>query len=256
MTLTETKIRADNGDTNAMMALVKHYFQDSDNDESYELGRMYQERAANAGNLEAISQIAHASYKMADIMMTMLNNNGRDDSWVQAIEESYKHTLRLVNTLKRLNIHGDAAQAANTLYLDSIVWLSTVYLLDENYQGIIRITQNVPSPVAKVLYGRALYELAETNAELENAFSFLRNALHPSFLSDRYSTPRLVEAGRVETCSILSVIYRSFYEDDNSAYNVLLTLLNNTKDAEFQKSIRDDMSRYRKTLFGGYKYIG
>lgn len=260
MTLEEAKILAENGNADVMMALVDYYSdvltKDKDNEEASDLLSEYLERAAEAGHPDAILKMAQSSHKLADIMITMISNHGRDNSWEDAMVSAHKWTLTLVNMLDDMKVHDESKQTAYDIYIDSVVWLSTVYLLDENWNGIIRITNNVSSPIAKALYGLALFEVSETNSQIESAFSFLKNAIHPSFLSDRYSTPKLVEALRVDTCSILSKLYRTFYKDLDSAYNVLSVAFQSTKDIEMRRDLQEDMSHYRKTLFGSYKYIG
>lgn len=259
MTLEEAKILADNGNANAMMALVEYYSnvlaKDKDNEAASDMLSEYLERAAEAGHPEAILKMAESSYMSASIFIKMISSHGQDKSWKESLESAHKWALRLIHLLQPLQGNEKAKQLANDRFIDIIVWLSTIYWCDENWDGVLRITENVSSPVAQALRGYALYELSETNDEMEHAFSFLKNALHPDFLSDKYSTPTLVEAMRLETCVILSCIYRVVYKDLDSAYNVLSTILQHTKDAKFRQSIQEDLSRYRKTLFGGYKYI-
>ena len=55
---------------------------------------------------------------------------------------------------------------------------------------------------------------------------------------------------------MLSAAYRVYDNNLDAAYNVLATMLNNVKDTELRKILQNDIARYKKTLFGGYKYIG
>lgn len=259
MTLEEAKKLADNGNANAMMALVNYYSdilaKDSDNEEAGDLLSEYLERAANAGHTDAIIKMAESSYNAAKIMIEMISQLGRDDSWEGSLETAYKWAIKLLHLLESFQGIDEAKQIAHECFIDSIVWLSVSYYLSDNLNGIIRITEGVDSPIVKALHGLALYEYAETVAEMENAFHFLKNAMHPTFLSDRYSTPKLIEAARWDICSRLSYIYRALYKDNDSAYNVLSTILEHTEDPKFQQSIREDMSHYHKNFFGRYNYV-
>lgn len=255
MTLEEAKIRADNGDTDAMMALAKHYFKDSDNEESYELACMYQEHAAEAGDPNALVQMAQSSQIHANLMLQLLEQVGKNEDIMQALENAYKWASKLLYKLNQLNIRGESEQFAYDTYIDSLFRLSAVYCLDENYIGISRITKDISSPVAQALHGLALFQQSETDTEVNQAFDFLKNAMNTYFWSEKYAETQTLELLRVETVLTLSHLYR-IHNDADSAYNVLSTLLRNTNDPKLRTAVQKEMSCYRKALFGGYKYIG
>ena len=255
MTLEEAKIRAEYGDTNAMMALAKHYFKDADNDKSYELACMYQERAAEAGDPNALTQLAQSSQLVAKAALQFLEQCGNSETITHDLENALKWTSKLLHNIQNNNIHGEAEQFAFEVYLDSIYWLSAVYCLEENYVGILHITKGISSPIAQALHGLALFQLSKTNAEMNQSFAYLKNILDPIVWSDKFGTTQTLELLRVETGLALSQMHLN-YKDADSAYNTLSTMLQNTKDFELRNTIQKNMSRYRKTLFGGYKYIG
>ena len=255
MTLKEAKILADNGNANAMMALARHYFKDSDNDESYELACMYQERAAEAGDMNALVQLVQSSQVTIKMAFQFIEQNGNNASIIQDVENAHKWASKLFHVIRQYNIHGDAEQTALEVYIDSIYWLSAVYCLEENYVGILRITKDVSSPVAQALHGLALFYQSNSNAEMSHSFSFLNNVLNPIMWSEKYASTQTLELLRVEAGLALSQMHLT-HKDTDSAYNTLSTMLQKTKDPELRTAIQKKMSCYRKTLFGGYNYIG
>ena len=255
MTLEEAKIRADYGDTDAMMALAKHYFKDSDNDESYELGCMYQERAAEAGDPNALTQLVQSSQVLVKTAFLFLEQHGNNESIIHDVENAHKWASKLLHIIRQNNIHGESEKFAFEVYIDSIYWLSAVYCLEENYAGILQITKGISSPVAQALHGLALFHQSKTNAEMNQSFAYLKSILNPIVWSDKYGTNQTLELLRVETGLALSQMHLT-YKDADSAYNTLSTMLQKTKNSELRNVLQKNMSRYRKTLFGGYKYIG
>ncbi|MGN0998103.1 MAG: hypothetical protein ACI4PO_00955 [Faecousia sp.] len=256
MTLLEAQDLAARGDVGAMMALANYYSKDTSNEDSIDIAFEYYQQAAEAGEPTAISMMAETSYRTASNMLLLLEQFGRDDDAIRSIEDAHKWTQKLVQTMDELGIHGDAANSANDLYIDSIVWLSSIYCLDNNFSSMKRITEDVSHPIAQALYGRALYELAGPNDEMETAFRFMRSAMHYSFWADKYSKPKFLEILRTTTGSILSSMYRVLYQDIDAAYNVTEMMLRNTKDPDLRSALQEDISCYKKTIFGGYKYIG
>lgn len=252
MTLKEAKILADNGNVKAMLALARFYDQQTDNEEASDLASHYYRCAAEAGDSSAIMLLAQTSHTVARTMM------GTTESFsllLPCFEDSYKWTKALLEHCNQLSIHGEAAENVYEFYLDSIVWLSAAYNMDDNYAGIKRITAGVAHPIAKAIRGMALYELANTNAEIASAFDLLKNAMHPSFWDEKYSSPDTLELLKVTIGMLLSTLYRVQDKNFDAAYKVLATMLNHVKDTELRQILRNNIACYKKTLFGRYKYI-
>lgn len=257
MTLEEAKILAEQGNTDAMMALVQYYMEDKDSDESYALAYMYQERAAEAGDANAIVQLAQASHAHAKFMLLMVESAGKNENTIEAFEKCHKWSRKLMQTVKHLNIDGETVQFSTEIYLDSIFWLSAMYCLDENYADILEITKDVPYPIAQALHGMALFTLT-TEPTIESSkqqLVLLKNAMHPSFWSEKYAETQTLEILRMETGLSLSHLLR-VWEDADSAYSALSDMQANTKDPEVKNLFLKEMFKYRKTLLGKYKYIG
>lgn len=252
MTLEEVKKLADNGNVQAMLALAKFYDQQND-EESGDLAKQYYCRAAEAGDLTAIRVLAQSSHMAVKFMM---DQPGSFSCLLPYFEDAYKWNKALSEHCSQLNVQRDAVEYAFEFYLDTIVWLSAVYNMDDNYAGIKRITDGVDHPVAKAIRGMALHELANTNAEIETAFDLLKNAMQPSFWDKKYSAPDTLEVLQVTVGMMLSTGYRVYYNNLDAAYNVLATMLGHVKDADLREVLQKNIARYKKTLFGGYKYIG
>ena len=253
MTLEEAKKLADNGDVQAMLALAKFYDQQNDDDEeACDLAKHYWCCAAEAGDLTAIRVLAESSRAVAKAMMALPGNFSHS---LPCFEDAYKWNKALFELCNRLNVQGEAAEYTLEFYLDAIVWLSAAYNMDDNYAEIKRITDGVDHPVAKAIHGLALNELANTNAEITAAFDLLKNAMHPSFWDKKYATPDTLEVLQATVGMALSTGYRVYYNNLEAAYNVLATMLEHLKDVDLRGVVQKHIARYKKTLFGGYKYI-
>lgn len=253
MTLVEAKKLADNGNVQAMLALAKYYDQQKDDEEAGDLAKYYYCCAAEAGDLTAIRVLAQSSHAAAKATMALTESFSY---LIPCFEDAYKWTKALFEHCNQLNIQGAAGEYVFEFYLDSIVWLSAAYNMDDNYAGIKRITGGVDHPVAKAIRGMALHELANTNAEIATAFDLLKNAMHPSFWDKKYSDPDTLEVLQVTVGMMLSTGYRVYYNNIDAAYNVLATMLSHVKDTYLREVLQKNIARYKKTLFGGYKYIG
>lgn len=253
MTLEEAKKLADNGDVQAMLALAKFYDQQKDDEEACDLANHYYCCAAEAGDLTAIRVLAQSSHTTAKSMMAL---PGSFSHLLLCFEDTYKWTKALFEHCNQLNIQGEAAEYVFEFYLDAIVWLSAAYNMDDNYAEIKRITDGVDHPAARAIHGMALHELANTNAEITTAFDLLKNAMHPSFWDKKYSDPDTLEVLQVSVGMMLSTGYRVYHNNLDAAYNVLATMLDHVKDTDLREVLQKNIARYKKTLFGGYKYIG
>ncbi len=253
MTFEEARKLADNGDVQAMLALAKFYDQQDNSEESSDLAKHYYSCAAEAGNLTAIRVLAQSSHTTAKMMMDL---PGSFSHLLPCFEDAYKWTKALFECCNQLNIQGEAAVYAFEFYLDAIVWLSSAYNMDDNYAEIKRITDGVDHPVAKAIHGMALHELASTNAEITTAFDLLKNAMHPSFWDKKYSNPDTLEVLQVTAGTMLSTGYRVYCNNLDAAYNVLAWMLDHVKDTYLREELQKNIARYKKSLFGGYKYIG
>ena len=53
----------------------------------------------------------------------------------------------------------------------------------------------------------------------------------------------------------LSAMYRVLRRDNNAARDALATCLKYTTNPELRAALQEDMSHYKKTIFGGYRYV-
>lgn len=257
MTLEETKRLADNGDVGAMMALAEYYVGQKDNDENaVDMAFEYYERAAMAGNVSASLTMERVSRPLAKKALKDLESVGPADFLLMAIEKYHKWSSTLLNNVQQRNSSDETKEFAYKAYLDSVVWQSTVYFYEDDFDGILRVTENIDAPVTKALRGMAMFKLAETDAELETAFAFLKNAEHYSFWEKNYMSYGLTEAVMIETANILCNIYRIIHKDINAAYNILSTMHANANSAEMKAELREKLSKYRRNRHGRYEYIG
>lgn len=255
MTLEEARARAEAGEVSAMMALGNYYSNNQDSEDSINIAYEWYQKAAEAGDSDAILKMAEYSYRLASAMLPFLDQRGADKDLVQIMENSYKWTKKLVQSMSKLGIRGDALNDAAEFYIDSIVWLSSVYSLGKNYAGIKQITEGVPLPAAQALYGFALYELGGTENELNTALGYLEAAMHPDFWSNNYGGSLVIEMLKGGAASTLSAMYRVLRRDNKAAHDALATCLKFTTNPDLRTALQEDMSHYKKALFGGYKYV-
>ena len=255
MTLDEARARADAGEVSAMMALGNYYANDKSSEDSINIAYEWYQKAAEAGDSDAILKMAKSSYEFASAMLPFLDQGGTYKDMVRIMENSHKWTKKLVQNMSEMGIQGSALNDVTEFYTDSIVWLSAVYSLDKNYTGIKQITEMVSFPAVRALYGFALYELGSTDNELNTAFVFLEAAMHPDFWSNNYGGSLAIEMLRGGAAATLSAMYRVLRRDNNAARDALATCLKYTTNPELRAALQEDMSHYKKTIFGGYRYV-
>ncbi len=157
MTVEEAEALAKQGNVNAMMALGDYFFKKENDDYDIDRALHYYELAANAGELQAILEMARTFRYRADVMFSFYESAGKCSSNDADIEKAGDSTVEF---------------AENNLMV-AISRLATLYYMDEKYDDIVRITRGIKHPYAQSIYGYALYKLANTAQEMKDAFNAL-----------------------------------------------------------------------------------
>ena len=256
MTLEEAKAMAEQGNTNAMMALADFYSKQGNDEDAIDLAFHYYELAANAGEPQAILKMAQTSSITAGVAFSMIESAGRIESMDEDIEKAYYWAKQLHEAIQRLNIRDDdTVEFVCDNLLLATSRLATLYYCDKKYDDVIRITKDINHPYAKSIYGLAAYQLANTDNEIEGAFIALKNIENDLCWKKDYQT-KFGQILLVEAASYLSVIYRVLYHDVESAYRALECIATYSLDESIRQDVREDMARhFKRKLFGGYSYV-
>lgn len=256
MTIEEAKALAEHGDVRAMMALADCLSKEENNEEATNEALHYYELAANVGEPQAILKMAQTSSVMADVAFSVIESGKRIDLMDADIEKAYHWAKRLDETIRSLNIKGnDTVNFVKENLLKAISRLAILDYCDKEYESVVRITRNVNHPYAQAIYGLALYQLANTNSEIEAAFDALKNIESDLCWKKEYQT-KFGQILLVEAATYLSALFRVIYHDVDSAYRIMSCVATHSIDESIRQDIREDISKhFKKKLLGGYTYI-
>lgn len=255
MTVSEAKALAERGDTGAMMALAEYYSKE-EGDEASDMAWHYYELAANAGEADAIVKMAQTSSMMAATVFSMIEGGNRFASMDADIEKAYHWAKKLDESVRRLNVRdSDTLEFVNDNLILALSRVVTLYYLDERYDDMIRATKDTNHPYAQAMYGLALFK-SDADAEVKRAFDLLKNIENDLCWKKEFQT-KFGQILLIEAASYLSAMYRIFDHDANSAYRVKACIVSHSIDESIRRDVREDMaSNFKKSLFGGYIYIG
>lgn len=254
MTVEEAEALAKQGNVNAMMALGD-YFSKKENDD-YDIDRAlhYYELAANAGELQAILEMARTFRYRADVMFSFYESAGKRSSNDADIEKAYYWAKKFSEDVQSQNVGDSTVEFAENNLMVAISRLATLYYMDEKYDDIVRITRGIKHPYAQSIYGYALYKLANTAQEMKDAFNALKNAENDLCWEKEYQT-KYSQLLIVEAALYLSALFRTIYNDVDSSYRVMSCIATHSIDESIRQSVQADMAKkFKKKLFGGYTY--
>ena len=249
MTVSEAKALAERGDTGAMMALAEYYSKE-EGDEASDMAWHYYELAANAGETDAIVKMAQTSSMMVPVTVKESITLDAD------MEKAYHWAKKLDESVRRLNVRdSDTLEFVNDNLILALSRVVTLYYLDERYDDMIRATKDTNHPYAQAMYGLALFK-SDADAEVKRAFDLLKNIENDLCWKKEFQT-KFGQILLIEAASYLSAMYRIFDHDANSAYRVKACIVSHSIDESIRSDVREDMaSNFKKSLFGGYIYIG
>ena len=231
MTLEEAKTLAEQGNVDAMMALADFYSKKEDDEDAINVAFQYYEQAAEAGEPNAILKMAQTSRMTAGIGFSMMESMGRTDSMIEDIEKAYHWAVLLEQSIRSLNISNtETVEFVRENLIIAISRLATVYYLDKKYDEMASVTKGVDHPYAQAMYGLALYELAETDGEVEKTFQYLKNIENDSCWKEDYQSTKYAQVLPGMAAMYLSVIYRVLRHDVDSSYAALMKIVNYSKN--------------------------
>ncbi len=256
MTLEEAKTLAEQGNVGAMMALADFFSKKENDDDAIDIAFHYYELAANAGEPQAVLKMAQTSSMTAGFAFSMIENEGRIDSMDADIEKAYYWAKKLDETIRNLNIKdSDTLGFVEDNLLLSISRLATLYYCDKKYDDVVRITRSINHPYTQSVYGLALYQLANTDQEVEDAFNALKNIENDLSWKKEYQT-KYGQILLVEAATYLSVLFRIIHNDVDSAYRVMSCIVTHSINESIRQDVREDMVKhFKKKIFGGYAYV-
>ena len=256
MTVSEAKALSERGDTKAMMALAEYYMQE-EGDAASDMACHYYELAANAGELEAILKMAQTFNSMAAAAFSMIEEGNRLDSMDVDIEKAFYWAKKLDESVRSLNVSDSDTLtfAADNLIL-ALSRVATLYYLDEKYDDMSRVTEDINHPYAQTMYGLALFKKSDEDDEVQRAFGLMKNIENDLCWKEEYQT----KFGRIlliDAANYLSAMYRIINHDANSAYRVKAYIVSHSISESVRRDVKASMAKnFRKSLFGGYTYIG
>lgn len=262
MTLEEAKQMAEQGDIGAMCSLGDFYIKQNTGDSIEEAAKWY-EMAAEKNVIYAIHMTVLSKKILAYAGLQIVDGSEMGWDFVKKDwEEVYDWASR---EMKMLNdeVPGseqiDRGKAIGN-YNDAVYHLALCNYQLKNHQVVVSLLKDNNEKRAKVLYGSALFDMANYDNEYEYAlqqFKFIDGDVeYASAKKSRYEE-------KVYTVSalVLSQLYRQGLGEKGAAPNLekAVKLLNFVKsyltNDGMKELVDEELQHYQKKLFGGYKYV-
>lgn len=262
MTLEEGKALAEQGDINAMCSLGDFFSKQNTGEGMVEAAKWY-EMAAKKNVLYAVNRFtlikqmqAYAGMQIADQV---------DMGWEFAKkdwEEVYNWLLREMEMLNDKVVGSERIDKERIMknYCDASYHLALCSYKIKDYQAVIDLLKNMQEKRAKILYGSALFDLANADDEYEYAisqFKFIDGDIEYAEI-EKSKHEEMEYAIVALTLSQLyreGLIERGAKPDLEKAVKLLDFLKPYLRNEGIRELVEEEEKHYQKKLFGGYKYV-
>lgn len=258
MTIEEAIQLAENGDIGAMISLGDYYVRQNTGESISQAADWYVAAAKN-NDVYAIhmtvlckKMLAYAGLQIAD--HHEFGAKFAMDDWKEVYHWAAKE-------LECINAEAEGAQkinvddALNNFTEASYFYALTCYWADR-FSDVTELLSDFDDTRSRILFGAALIQLAESNAQMANAIRLLT----PVIKDASYATADKV-AWEEDVYALaalqLSMLYKNngSQSDLESAVSLLTFVLHAVKNENNTTIIRKELNHYQKKLFGGYKYV-
>lgn len=262
MTLEEGKVLAEQGDINAMCSLGDFFSKQNTGEGMVEAAKWY-EMAAKKNVLYAINRLvlvrqmqAYAGIQIADQIDVGWEFAKKD--W----EEVYNWVLRELEMINDKVTGSERIDKERVMksYCDASYYLALCNYNIKDYQAVIDLLKNMKEKRAKILYGSALFDIANDDDEYEYAirqFKFIDGDIQYAGMEKS----RHEEMEYVIVALTLSQLYRDGLvergakPDLEKAVKLLNFLKPYLRNDGIREMVEEEEKHYQKKLFGGYKYV-
>lgn len=258
MTIEEAIQLAENGDIGAMMALGQYYVQQNTGDGISKAAEWY-EAAAKQNVVQAMhmtvlckNMLAYAGLQIAE--HDEFGAKFAMDDWKEVYDWAAKE-LKCINSEVEGAEKVDVDDALKNFTDASYFYALTCYWADQ-FSLVTALLSDFEDTRSKILYGAALIQLAESNTQMTNAVRLLT----PIIKDTAYAAADKAiweEDVYALTALQLSMLYKNngSQSDLELAVSLLTFVLRAVKNENNSTIIRQELNRYQKKLFGGYKYV-
>lgn len=253
MSIDELQRLAEQGDTGAMIELANQIY-DGEDYLKIEEATSWELRAAEAGSVAGVMRSITGCNLLACI-----NLLPDITDWQEALRYA-RLTIHWSNVaLKEIQLDEEDSQLVNNTRTESRYYCGLCNYFLQDYKAAMLALQDIAEPRAIVLYGASAYG-SEMPNRLETAYRFLsqieRDNGYIMAEKEHYEDAIL----SIAACE-LSVYYRVGLPNVaplnmEHAVSLLNRVLAGLKDDTAREMIQQELKKYQKKLFGGYKYIG
>lgn len=257
MTLEEGIKLAESGDIGAMISLGDYYIQKKESADDIEKAAEWFEKAAEHKVVYAMHMTvltkkiqAHGGLMVAD--KVEMGVAFALDEW-QSVYEWAAEELECINN----NVPGSEniklADAIQNFEEASYYFALCSHCLGKDEQAV-ELVCDLNDVRSKILCAGARIQLAQTNSDYASAAKLLMSVIEDSSYAaaEKYAIEEEVYA----TAGIqLSMMHRLLINDLDAAVSVLKFMENNVHREKNIQKVKEELNRYQKKLFGGYKYV-
>lgn len=246
MTKEELINRANTGDTDAMMQLIKLFSDERDWNEAID----WADKAAEAGIVGAIYKavVLHGRRMHALVDMGMVSGLMPDDA--QAVKMNAALLLSIYQK-GRLDLDDDTVSFLRDALRDGLYYeaVSCFFAKPCDYDRIISLLGDVEFTREQFLCGNAYYEKGQHNKAREKFNAALQDSGYIG--SDKDTFDDCVFASSMDSFAAM--------ERENGNMDQAVMLLNraidNCSTDEMKALLQKELGRYHRKMLGGWKYI-
>ena len=247
----EVLAKAKSGALDAMEQLVTYYREQNDEGNALEWEVHY--------NATRSATFALMSMGISKMGAHGALNIGAWDEVENDWNEIFNHARDILISVQKGEalLDSESIASASEMYNDACYGLALVaYMRDNNYQRVVEMLNESHNhdTKAKVLLGLGLFN----TGNYEDAYAVL-NTISQDRAYANLEKDALEESLYAAGLHNLSNIYRiglpgTVQQNLDSAVSILNMAISVIRDAEFRKILQDELSHYKKKLFGGYQY--
>ena len=254
MDINEIEALANNGDTKAMVDVGNYYFQ-LNTGHDISIAAEWYEKAAEQGSALGIlhSMLAHA------ILAAAAEGVGAWELAYEDWDKVYDHADKFLDICNQLRATNDVSSEENTAYScrdDALYGVMKCFWHNKEYDNVTDIEiSDKDSAKIHVLYGLCLWR----EGKYREAIPHLQAVESDEYINTVKNDHDYMIYS--ESAFLLSGVYRIgstglIPSDINKAKELLTSAYYHINNPVAKEIIAEELNKYQKKLFGGYKYIG
>lgn len=248
MMVDELIVKANEGEVESMKKLVDHFIDESDWNEATD----WADKAAAAGSLDG----AYKAAVLHELRLSTLLNGGMP-YWttIRADAKAARENAGILISLcmnSGLKLDDKEYSAMLDVFRSSLYGEAVACYFDgsDDHETIVRLLKDTDTTREQMLYGLCCFDMKQYNES--------KRVLSAVYQDNAYFTASMFPAEEL-VFSIAMLVYSGLVRAEGDLIRAVMILnraLDCIKDEDRKESLRKELAKYKKKMFGGWKYTG